>query len=121
MRILAFVLTVLVIVLHLAFGAAEMFYWQHPEVMARFGSTPDFAKASAVLAANQGLYNGLFAVALLWSLVTGNRSMSLVLLACLIAAGIYGGLTAKPTIILVQAVPAALAFAAMWAAGRRLQ
>jgi putative membrane protein len=118
MRLVAFVLTVLVIVLHFGFAAAEMFYWQHPQVMARFGSTPEFAKASAVLAANQGLYNALFALATLWALLTWNRAMLLVLLACMVVAGIYGGLTAKLAIILVQALPAALAFITTWMAGR---
>jgi putative membrane protein len=118
MRILAFILTLLVIVSHFGFAAAEILYWQHPEVMARFGSTAEFAKASAVLAANQGVYNGLFAAAILWALLTWNRSMLLVLLACIVAAGLYGGYTAKPTIALVQALPAALAFICTWMAGR---
>jgi putative membrane protein len=116
MRIVAIVLSLLVVVSHVGFAAAEMFYWQHPEVMARFGSSPEFAKASAVLAANQGLYNGLFAAAILWALLTWNRSMLLVLLACIVAAGVYGGLTAKMSIMLVQALPAALAFLATWRA-----
>ena len=118
MRILATILTLLVIVSHFAFGAAEMFFWQHPEVMARFGSTPEFAKASAVLAANQGLYNGLFAIAIAAALFTWNRGMLMVLLACIVVAGVYGGVTAKPTIMLVQALPALLALGATWMAGR---
>ena len=118
MRLLATILTLLVIVLHFAFGAAEMFFWQHPEVMARFGSTPEFAKASAVLAANQGLYNGLFAFAIAVALFTWNRGMLMVLLACIVVAGVYGGVTAKPTIMLVQALPALLALGATWMAGR---
>jgi putative membrane protein len=118
MRILAFILTLLVIAAHFGFAAAEMLYWQHPEVMARFGSTPEFAKASATLAGNLGLYNGLFGAAILWALLTWNRSMLLVLLACIVVAGVYGGMTAKTTIVFVQALPAALAFAATWVAGR---
>jgi putative membrane protein len=118
MRILAFIFSLIVIALHVGFAAAEMFYWQHPAVMARFGNTPEFAKASAVLAGNIGLYNGLFAAAIAWALLTWNRSMLLVLLTCIVVAGVYGGLTAKPAIILVQAVPALLALACTWLAGR---
>ena len=118
MRILAIVLTLLVIASHFGFAAAEVLYWQHPAVMARFGTTPEFAKASAVLAANQGIYNALFAVAILWALLTWNRSMLLVLLACIVGAGLYGGWSAKPTIALVQALPAALAFIATLMSGR---
>jgi putative membrane protein len=118
MRSLAFILTIVVIVAHFGFAAAEMLYWQHPEVMARFGSTPDFAKASVTLAGNLGLYNGLFAAATLWALLTWNRSMLLVLLACIVVAGIYGALTAKTSILFVQALPAALAFITTWLAGR---
>jgi putative membrane protein len=118
MRILAFILTLFVIVSHFGFAAAEMVYWQHPEVMSRFGTSPEFAKASAVLAANQGIYNALFAAAILWALVTWNRSMLLVLLACIVGAGLYGAYSVKPTIALVQALPAALAFFVALRAGR---
>ncbi len=118
MRILAFILALVVIALHFSFAVAEMFYWQHPAVMARFGSSPEFAKASTVLAGNIGLYNGLFATAIAWALFTWNRSMLLVLLACIVVAGVYGGLTAKPAIVLVQALPALLAMTATWLVGR---
>jgi putative membrane protein len=116
MRILAVILSLLVVALHVAFAAAEMFYWQHPAVMARFGNTAEFAKASATLAGNIGLYNGLFAAAVAWAVLTWNRSMLLVLLACIVVAGVYGAVTAKPAIVLVQALPAALAFLATWRA-----
>jgi putative membrane protein len=119
MRLLAAVLTFVVIALHVGFAAAEMVYWQHPAVMARFGTTPEFAKASAVLAANQGLYNGLFAAAIAWALFRGRHDALLMLLACIIVAGVYGAYsTGKPTIMLVQALPALLALAATAIAGR---
>jgi hypothetical protein len=35
---------VVVIALYFAFAAGEMFYWQHPVVMARFGINAEFAK-----------------------------------------------------------------------------
>ncbi len=118
MRVVAFILTLLVVASHVGFAVAEILYWQHPAVMARFGTTPEFAKASAVLATNQGAYNGLFAGAILWALLTWNRSMLLVLLACIVGAGLVGAVTVKPTIALVQSLPALLAFLATWKASR---
>jgi putative membrane protein len=118
MRLLAIALSLLVVALHVAFAVAEMFYWQHPAVMARFGNTPEFAKATTVLAGNIGIYNAVFAAAVAWAALTWNRSMLLVMLAGIVVAGVYGGLTAKFAIIVVQALPALLAFAATWVAGR---
>ena len=118
MRYLALILTVIVIALHFAFMALEMFYWTDPIGLRVFGSTPEFAKASAVLAANQGLYNGLFAAAMTWALLARQRSALMVLLTCMVVAGVYGAVTAKPTILLVQALPALLALLATWQAGR---
>jgi putative membrane protein len=113
MRIIAALLVLVVVALHAGFAVAEIAYWQHPAVMARFETTPEFAKQSAVLAANQGVYNALFAIAIAVALFTWQRGMLMVLLACMIAAGIFGGLTAKPTIIFVQAVPALIALGAV--------
>lgn len=45
------------------------------------------------------------------------RSLQTFFLGCVIVAGVYGGATAKPTILLVQAIPAALALLAVWSAG----
>jgi putative membrane protein len=118
MRYLALLLTVVVIALHFAFMVLEMFYWTEPAGMRVFGTTPEFAKASAVLAANQGLYNGLFAAAMAWALLARDRSALMVLLACMVVAGLYGAATAKPTILLVQALPAFLALLTTWLAGR---
>jgi len=51
----------LVAVLHLFFLVLEMFFWNKPLGRRVFGQTPEFAQASAALAANQGLYNGFLA------------------------------------------------------------
>jgi putative membrane protein len=118
MRIAAIILTVLVAALHFGFMGLEMFYWTEPLGMRVFNMTPEGARTSAVLAANQGLYNGLFAVGLLWALFTRRDDTLMFLLGCIIVAGIYGGLTAKPTIVLVQALPALLALLATWMSQR---
>lgn len=106
---------------HLLFMVMEMFLWQSEAVIARFGNTPEFAAQSAVLAMNQGLYNGFLAAGLIWSLgireVEKGRSIARFFLGCVIAAGIFGGATAKLSILFVQALPALLAFATTFVSG----
>jgi putative membrane protein len=89
-----------------------MVFWDHPLGRRVFGMTPEVSAASRVLAANQGLYNGFLAAGLLWGLGTGGRRVAMFFLACVVIAGVFGGLTAKGSILLTQALPAALALGA---------
>jgi len=50
----------LVALWHLYFLVLEMFLWEKPRGLRTFGLTPEFAKASKALAANQGLYDHAF-------------------------------------------------------------
>ena len=109
MTALANILIVIVAILHLGFLALEMFFWDHPFGRKRFGMTAEYSKASASLAANQGLYNGFLAAGLLWGLLTNQFAVKMFFLICVVIAGIYGGLTARRTIIYVQALPGFLA------------
>ena len=113
MRIIALLLVAIVALSHVAFLVLEMFYWNDPVGRQIFGTTPEFAAASAVLAANQGLYNGFLALGLMWGLVSGRRDLKVFFLCCVIAAGVYGGLTAKMSILYVQAAPALAALLAV--------
>jgi len=100
----------IVIVLHLLFLVLEMFLWNTPYGRKTFGLKEDFAEQSAPLAANQGLYNGFLAAGLLWGLVsTGGFDALVFFLGCIIIAGIYGAITAKRSILWLQAFPAAVA------------
>ena len=83
--------------------------------MKAFGSTPEFAKATKVLAANQGLYNGFLAAGLVWGLWLGAAGFQIKVffLLCVIIAGLYGAATASRKILYVQALPAALALGAV--------
>jgi putative membrane protein len=107
----------LVAALHVYFLVLEMFLWQTPFGMKTFGTTPEVAASSAVLAANQGLYNGFLAAGLLWALaaygVARGRAILTFFLLCIIVAGVYGAATANPRILFVQAVPALIALAAV--------
>jgi putative membrane protein len=109
MNLIANILVVLVAALHLGFLALEMFFWDHPFGRKRFGMTPEYSKASASLAANQGLYNGFLSAGLIWGLVTANNPVQLFFLICVVVAGVYGGLTTRRTILYIQALPGLLA------------
>jgi putative membrane protein len=109
MIILANVLVVIVALLHIGFLALEMFFWDHPFGRKRFRMTPEYSKASASLAANQGLYNGFLAAGLIWGLITGDASIKIFFLICVVIAGVFGGLTARRTILYVQALPGLIA------------
>jgi putative membrane protein len=102
-------LVALVALLHLWFLVLEMFLWTAPLGLKTFRQTPEQAKATAVLAANQGLYNGFLAAGLVWGLLSNDKPIVLFFLACVFIAGVFGGFTAKRTILYVQALPALLA------------
>jgi putative membrane protein len=97
-----------------------MFLWTRPKGLKTFGNTPEKAEASKVLAANQGLYNGFLAAGLVWGLIYPNAAagvhIQLFFLACVIVAGIYGGLTVSKRIMYLQAGPALLGVLALLAA-----
>lgn len=116
MSVLANVLVAFVAFLHLMFLVLEMFLWTKPFGRKTFGLTKELAEASASLAMNQGLYNGFLAAGLIWALVTGAFEVKVFFLVCVIVAGVFGAFTAKRTILFVQALPGALALAAVIAA-----
>ena len=113
MAMIANVLVALVALLHIYFLILEMFLWTKPTGLKTFGNSLEKARGSAVLAANQGLYNGFLAIGLLWGLihpVSGfGFQIKVFFLLCVIAAGVYGAISVSRRILFVQAAPAALA------------
>lgn len=103
----------LVALLHLYFLVLEMFLWDKPFGMRTFKLTPEFAAASKGLAANQGLYNGFLVAGLVWGLVLGAAGIQVKVffLACVIVAGLFGGVTVNRIILFVQAIPGIIALA----------
>ena len=100
----------IVIFLQTSFMVLEMFLWNTATGRKIFGLSKDFAKQSATLAGNQGMYNGFLAAGLLWGLVsTGGFDALIFFLSCIIIAGLYGAITASTMILFVQALPAAVA------------
>ena len=113
MTALATALVVLVAALHVWFLVLEMFLWTRPIGLSTFRNTPETARPLAVLAANQGLYNGFLAAGLLWGVfhpaAAVGRQITVFFLVCVAAAGVFGALTASKRILYVQAVPALVA------------
>jgi putative membrane protein len=109
MTTLTNIMIAIVAVLHLGFLVLEMFLWDHQFGRERFKMTPEYSRASASLAANQGLYNGFLAAGLIWGLWTGQFAVKMFFLLCVVIAGIYGGITTRRTILYVQALPGLLA------------
>lgn len=113
MYAVSLLLTGLVALEHIAIMILEMFYWDHPTGRKIFRMTAEQSASSKVLAANQGLYNGFLAAGLLWALASDRLDLKVFFLGCVIVAGLYGAATAKRTILYTQALPAALALAAV--------
>ncbi len=122
MATVATALVAVVALLHLYFLVLEMFLWEKPLGRKVFAMNAEKAAMTAVLAKNQGLYNGFLVAGLLWGIVLAQqgaphaRDVETFFLACVVVAGAYGAATVSPRIFLVQSVPALLALGAVWAA-----
>lgn len=113
-------LVAVVAALHVYFLILEMFLWTRPLGLKTFRNSIEKATESAVLAANQGLYNGFLAAGLVWGLLQPNPEFAFQIkvffLLCVIVAGVYGAATVSRRILYVQAAPAAVAWILLWLA-----
>ena len=109
------ILVAFVALLHILFLILEIFLWTKPFGRRISGFNRELADQTASLAANQGLYNGFLAAGLVWGLISGTtgRDILVFFLVCIVIAGIFGALTAKRTILWIQAAPGATALAAV--------
>src|SRR5260370_38423535 len=110
MQVAAAVLVVAVAALHAYFLVLEMFLWQTPLGLRTFRMTKEAAAATAVLAGNQGLYNGFLAAGLVWGAVpyptaSGRRNFAFLLLCLPRARQLWGGARWPPP-LLRQTLPA---------------
>lgn len=105
----ALVVTLVVAVAHLSFMVLETFLWTKPGVRRIFGLSAEEAETTKLLAQNQGVYNGALAALLVWTALAGQPSALAGLLVFVIVVGVYGGITVKRSILLTQALPAAVA------------
>ena len=113
---LATVAVILLAVLHLYILVLEMFLWTTSRGHKAFGLTPEFAKATRVLAANQGLYNGFLAAGLLWGALLGPEGFGIRLFfsSCVVVAGLYGAFSSSRKILFVQGVPGLATLLLVW-------
>lgn len=113
MQAIGKILVAIVALEHIGFLIMEMFAWTTPTIRKAFGTTAEFATASKTLAANQGLYNGFLAAGLLWGIIQPDpmfaRQLLIFFLGCVLVAGVYGGVTVKRSILVVQGAPALIA------------
>ncbi len=111
---LANITTGLVALIHVWIMILEMFLWTKPYGRKAFGMKLEQAQATAVLAANQGLYNGVLAAGLIWGLYQGSLEIKAFFLISVAIVGIYGAMTASKKIIFIQTIPALLALIVHW-------
>ncbi|MGU3626004.1 DUF1304 domain-containing protein [Comamonas brasiliensis] len=102
-----------VALIHAYILVLEMFLWTKPAGRKAFGLTHEFAEQTKVLGANQGLYNGFLSAGLIFGLAQGadGFTFKVFFLVCVLVAGVFGAATASKKILVVQAVPAAIAIA----------
>ena len=115
MRMLADLAIAFVALCHAAFLVLEMFLWERPLGRRIFGMSAEQSALTAPLAKNQGLYNGFLAAGLVWGLASGSFEVKTFFLVCVAIAGVYGAMTAKRSILYVQALPAIIALALLYA------
>lgn len=114
MKLAANIVIAIVSIAHLGFLVLEMFLWNHPIGRRVFNMSEEVSRSSAILAANQGLYNGFLAAGLLWGLWSGVVAVKIFFLICVVVAGVYGGMTAKRSILLIQALPGLVGLALVY-------
>jgi putative membrane protein len=110
MQILTDIGVAAILLLQIGIVILEIFLWESPSALRMFKLSPEVAKATTRLGANQGLYNGFLAAGLLWGLLAGNDDGFLIrvfFVSCVLVAGIFGALTVNRLIILFQGVTAA--------------
>lgn len=95
--------------IHIYIFVLESILWQKRASKA-FRLPQSTVDTTAVLAANQGFYNLLLAVGLIWGLAELNPDILLFFLAAICTAGIFGFITVSPRILIVQVIPSVLGF-----------
>ncbi len=119
MQLAANFLTFIVAISHIGILILEMFFWNHPIGQKIFSMTPEVAESSSVLAMNQGLYNGFLAAGLIWGLLKNRVDIKVFFLCCVVVAGVFGGFTAKTSILFTQGLPALIALILVLVSSRK--
>lgn len=116
MAIAATIMACLVALEHFFILWLEMFNADSDMASQAFGVPRELLKTPAVqtLFKNQGLYNGFLAVGILFSVfvvpAVASMGVTLFFLACVMVAAVYGGAAVSKSILVVQGLPALIAF-----------
>lgn len=102
-------LTVIAGIEHIYFFILEAVLWKKPLGLKTFRMDAAKAETTASLAINQGFYNLLLAIGLLWAAFSGEPTLRLYTLLFVVGAAIVGGVTVNRRILIIQGTPAALA------------
>lgn len=115
MQYAAFLLTALVLVIHIYIVLLETVLFRSLGVKA-FRIPPDRVEAMVPVMSNQGCYNLFLVAALTLGLFYPEEEIAQAFtvygLVCVIIAGVWGGITVARKILFIQTFPAALALAA---------
>ncbi|ACC84431.1 DUF1304 domain-containing protein [Nostoc punctiforme] len=121
MEMILKVLIGFIALIHVLFLIVQMFFWNTDFVQKRIVGDFTPEQISAILAQNQGLYNGFIAAGLIWGLFISQFPQVepswiwIFFLICVAIAGIFGSITLKrPTAFLIQSIPAILALFLLW-------
>jgi len=106
------VLAAIVAALHVGFMVLESILWTTPRGRKIFRLSEEKAALTKDLASNQGVYNLVLALCIVWALLVGNAGALTMLLVFVVVVGIYGAATVSPAILVVQTLPAAAALVA---------
>lgn len=110
MTIVQKILVGFVSALHVYFLILEMFLWTRPKGLKTFRMTLEKAHETAILMANQGLYNGFLAAGLIWSTIYPDpivsKHIAVFFLSFVFVAAMYGGYSISRRIFLTQGFPA---------------
>ncbi|WP_436653327.1 DUF1304 domain-containing protein [Lactiplantibacillus plantarum] len=120
MHVAAMIMAILVAVEHLFILWLEMFNADSEMAAKAFGIPRQTLQSPSVqlLFKNQGLYNGFLAVGILYSLfvipAVASVGATLFFLTCVMVAAVYGSITVSRAIVVIQGLPALIAFILMY-------
>jgi putative membrane protein len=109
------VLVAFVALIQIVISIVEIFLWKNPKVHTRLNFNQVEADKAYPIVMNMGLYNSFLAAGLIWGLISmvEPSTIQLFFLSCILLAGIFGAVTAKWTILIVQTLPSLIAIIAI--------
>lgn len=103
---------------HLVIMSIEMFAWDTIGKRIFLSLPRSLFRPTRVLAANQGIYNGVLAAGLCWTLFIEDSLwqayISLFFLSSIVVVALFGAATVSMRILLVQGIPALVALLLLW-------